>query len=91
MRIMQYRKGLASREATKTKKFPDCVGTNVFKGDCPATLEGIETIEQVHSCVICPFGGRELIEKWIERKSRPLPKQKKKTAPPAGETTTPSQ
>lgn len=90
---MQYRKGLASREATKTKKFPDCVGTNVFKGDCPSTLEGIETIEQVHSCVICPFGGRELIEKWIERrKSRSPSKQKKKTAtaPLDGETTAPS-
>lgn len=68
MRLMQYRKGLASREATKTRKFPDCVGTNVFKGDCPATLDGVEAAEQVHSCVICPFGGRELIEKWLERK-----------------------
>ncbi len=77
MRLMQYRKGLASREATKTRKFPDCVGTNVFKGDCPATLDGVEAVEQVHSCVICPFGGRELIEKWFERKkSRPSGQKK---------------
>lgn len=75
MRLMQYRRGLASREATKRRKFPDCVGAGVFKGDCPASLDGIETIEQVHSCVICPFGGRELIQKWLERR----PKKKTQT------------
>ena len=85
VRMLAFRKSQASK-AGKVPGFPSCVGSNSFEGECPESLDGIKSADELKCCLVCPQGGprvREWFEKPHPRRSSGLKEEgKEKNTPP---------